>query len=395
MGVMDRVRRMLAPAPETRRGGEGIGSLGLGGLGNSVSAVNPHRAENLVCIFACVQAIASAIATLRPYVYLQTDNGRREAPSHPVSRLTRRPNARQTWPDFLEMIVAQTLLYGNGLAVIEYDGAGRVTALVPVPWSNVLVGLLPDGRLYYDVIFYTAPWGGTGQPRRYFSDEVLHLKDRSDDTFLGRSRLSRVPEMLGAALSLQQFTSSVWENQATPSGALKTDGTLSPEAAARLADSFARSAAGPQNARRTILLEQGLSWEPFGSTNEDAELLESRKYSTEELCRLFGVPCQIVQDLSNNTFNTASQAGLWFAQLTLLPWIRKIECEFDRSVFGEGNDYSLELDVSSMMRGDFSSRWSSYIAAVQAGILDASEVREMEGFGPRPQPTGEAPPDPP
>ena len=66
---------------------------------------------------------------------------------------------------------------------------------------------------------------------------------------------------------------------------------------------------------------------------EDAELLASRRFTTEELARLYGCPPPIIGDLSHGTFTNSETAGRWFAQHTLTPWIRKIETEFTRSVF--------------------------------------------------------------
>ena len=115
-------------------------------------------------------------------------------------------------------------------------------------------------------------------------------------------------------------------------------------------------------------------------------MLASRRFTVEELCRLFQVPPPIVQDYTHNTFTNAAQASLWYAQLTLSPWVRKIEEEFRRSVLGAGSaDLSLEVDLSGLMRGDYEARWKAHEIAVRNQILDANEVREVEGWNPRPQ----------
>jgi HK97 family phage portal protein len=337
-------------------------------------------AENLATVTACVTAISSTLASLPALVYRRSDTGRTEAPTHPVARLIRRPNSRQTWPDWLEMMASQVLLWGNAISVIEFDGAGRVTGLLPIPWCNVMMSLLPSGRIAYDISNYIAPWGGTGEPRRYMDDEVFHLRDRSDDGYVGRSRLSRAPEMLSQASALQDYSSGVWRNFASPSGAIKHPGKLSNDAKTNIADSFERRHAGPHNAKRSIILDEGMDWVPLSVSPEDAEVLASRRFTVEELCRLFNVPPPIIQDYSHGTFTNAAQAGLWFAQLTLLPWVKKVEAEFARSVFGEGSEFHLELDLSGLTRGDFAARWTANVAAVQAGILTKNEIREAEGY---------------
>ena len=345
--------------------------------------VNPRLAENLATVTACVNAVASTLGSLPAFVYQRADAGRIEAPGHPVARLTRRPNGRQSWPDWLEMTVAQVLTHGNAFSVVEYDGAGRPTALVPVPWPNVSVYMLPSGRLAYDVTAYQEPWGGTGRPHRYFPDQVFHLKDRSDDGILGRSRISRAPDVLGNASALQDFAGHAWKNQATPSGALEIDGSLTQANFDRLRAQFAERYAGTHNARGILILDNNAKWKSLSVSPEDAEVLSSRRFSVEELCRLYQVPPPIVQDYTHNTFTNSQQAALWFAQFSLTPWARKIEAEFGRSVFGPSSNFELEIDLSGLTRGDPAQRWASYDVAVKNGILDTNEIREIEGFNPR------------
>lgn len=377
MGLLTRL--FGRTAPEQRRSSM-IGTVGFGMTG--AATVNAYLAENLSAVLACVGAISSTIATLPAFVYLKQDTGRTEAPNHSVSRLIRSPNTRQTWPDWLEWTLAQTLLHGNSVSIVQYDGAGRVTELLPVPWPNVLVSLLPSGRLAYDVMQYITPWGGSGQPRRYLDDEVFHLRDRSDDGFLGRSRLSRAPDVMAQAYSLQSYMGSVWRNGAMPQGALKHPGQLSETGRQNIKASFDNVYAGSDNARKTLLLEEGLDWTPFSISPEDAEVLASRRFTVEELCRIYQVPPPIIQDYSHGTFTNTQQAALWFAQLSLTPWVRKIEAEFARTVFGDGSDYHLEIDLSGLMRGDYAARWSAYGTAIDKGILTVDEIREAEGYNP-------------
>jgi HK97 family phage portal protein len=118
---------------------------------------------------------------------------------------------------------------------------------------------------------------------------------------------------------------------------------------------------------------------------EDAEVLASRRFSVEELCRIFGVPPPIVSDYTHNTFTNSAQASLWFASNTLAPWCRKIEAAFARSVFlPDEAELSVEIDLSGLMRGDYAARWAANVAAVGAGILTVDEVREAEGYNPLP-----------
>jgi HK97 family phage portal protein len=359
-----------------------LGSAFAPGHTASGHMVNARIVENLSTVLACVGAVGSAISSLPAFVYRQGQAGRMEAPDHPVARLLRRPNAWQTWPDWIEWTLGQVLLYGNALSVIEADGAGRPVALVPVPWPNVQPMMLPNGAVAFDVVRFTSMWGGTGMPRRLLAGDVFHLRDRSDDGLLGRSRLSRAPEVLGNALALQEWTGAMWRNQATPAGALKIPGSLGQAVIDRLRSQLSTTYTGTHNARRVLLLEGGAEWQSISISPEDAEVLASRRFSVEELCRLYQVPPPIIQDYTHNTFTNAAQAALWFAQFSLGPWVRKIEAEFARSVFTDPT-MSLEIDLSGLMRGDYEARWKAHEIAVRNNILDADEVREVEGWNRR------------
>lgn len=348
------------------------------------AAVNARKAENLSTVLACTCAISSAAAYVPAYVYRREGNSRIEAPDHPLMRLVRRgANDHQSWPDFVEAFMASALLTGNGLAAIERDGKGDVIALRFIPWAWADVSQLASGRLAYDISEQPGNMGRIGRRYRLLQGEVLHLRDRSDDGLIGRSRLSRAAEVVTAALSLNEFAGSFIGNGAQPSGVISHPGTMKDDQRAAIRESFDRRHAGAGNAGRALILDGGLTWQPSQISPEDAELLESRKFSVEEICRLFQVPPPLVQDYSHNTFTNSETAGRWFAQFTLAPWARKIEAEFARSIFSEASGYELELDLSGFLRGDPQTRWAAHKIALDANVLDPDEVREIEGFNPR------------
>jgi HK97 family phage portal protein len=130
-------------------------------------------------------------------------------------------------------------------------------------------------------------------------------------------------------------------------------------------------------------LEQGLKFSALSVSPEDAEVLESRRFTVEEMARIFGVPPPVIQDYTHGTFTNTAQAATWFAQLTLTPWVRKIEAEFSRALFTDPAMH-LEIDLSALMRGDYAARWTAAQIAVANGILTPNEIREQEGFNPLP-----------
>lgn len=384
---MSMLARLLGRAPVERRdmGPLTVESLLGGQRTASGQYIGTTMAENLSAVSACVAAIAGSMGSLPPLGYRSTDEGRMELRSHWATRLLRRPNGWMTWPDVIEAVMGDVLLRGNGLLLIETDDAGRPVALVPIPWSGVQIEQTHSGRLIYVCTRPTAAWGRPEAPRRHLDSEIFHLKDRSDDGgFTGRSRISRAPDVVANAAALQQWSGSTWANQATPSGALEVEGSLSPVSFERLQAQFARKHTGPENARRPLILDSGLKWKSLSVSPEDAEVLSSRRFSIEEVARLFGVPPPIIGDLSHGTFTNSETLIRFFAQSTLATWCTKFEAEFARSVLGAANsDLTLTLDLSGLLRGDPEQRWNSYAIAATHNILSLDEIRDAEGYNPR------------
>ncbi|WP_277970458.1 phage portal protein [Sphingomonas echinoides] len=342
-------------------------------------AMSARAAENLASILACTTAISSALSSIPALVYLiDKDGNRTEAMTHPVRRLTRNGvSATMSWPDFIDHLIASALLTGNGLAEIVRGGNGQLAGFNWIPWGMVTVQYLASGRLAYDV------GDGRGKMRRLLADEVLHLRDRTDDGLVGRSRLSRAADTVEGVRASNEFARSFTRNGMSPSGTITIPGTLTVDQRNAMRAQLAARNEGTANAGRTLLLDGGMTFATAQISPEDAELLETRKFGVIEICRIFQVPPPIIQAYENNTFTNAAQAGLWFATFCLAPWARKIEAEFARAVFPTNGPYELELDLSGFLRGDPATRWAAHKIAVDTGVLDPDEIRAIEGWNPR------------
>lgn len=374
MSLLDRVARF---AGFERRHAEPSWSALSPGMGY-FGAVTARTAENLSAVVACSTVIATSLASIPALVYRREAGKRIEADSHPLYRLTRQGvNEFMSWPAFIEHLVVSTLLAGNGLAQVQRNANGALVGLRFIPWATVSVLRIANGRLLYHV----TEWDGS--ITRLLQDEVLHIRDRTDDGLIGISRLSRAADTLDSVQASNTFARKFLENGAQPAGFIKAPASLSPDTIARLRESFDRKYSGVANAGRIGILDGGLDWMGVQVSPEDAELLESRKFGVEEICRLFQVPPPLVQDYSHNTFTNSETAGRWFATFTLGPWARKIEAEFARSVFPTAGSYELEFDLSGFLRGDPATRWNAHKIAIETGVLDTDEVREMEGWNPR------------
>ena len=282
-----------------------------------------------------------------------------------------------TWCDGIEHLVADTLLTGNGLLEIQRAGNGQVSGLTYHPWGMVTVQELASGRLAYDVS------DGRGNSKRLLEGEAIHLRDRTNDGKIGVSRLSRSADTVTGVSLANRHARQFLANGANPSGVIKHPGTMTGDQREALRRQFTEKHAGATNSGRALILDGGLEWQQAQISPEDAELLETRRFGVEEIARLVQVPPPIIGDYTHNTFTNSETAGRWFATFCLAPWARKIEAEFSRSLFPTGSPYELEMDLSGFLRGDPETRWNAHKIALETGVLDADEVRQVEGWNPR------------
>lgn len=341
--------------------------------------VSPGNAETISTVFSCVQSIAETVATLPLILYRREGNGdRTRASDHPLYRVLHdQPNERQTALEFREMLTAHVLLWGNGYAEIVSDAAGNVTALEPIHPQNVTVLKLPSGRIRYDVADPT-----TGKVRPLLADEVLHLKDRTDNGIVGKSRIQVAREMLGGVLASQEHGNRAWANGARLSGVLQTDNVMTDESVARLRASWESQFSGYGNSGKTAILENGLKYQPLSMSNEDAQWLESRQFSVEEVCRIFRVPPVLVADLRHANFSNSVEMNRWFVTHTLRRWLTMWEESCERALLGPiaRKRYFIEHNVEGLLRGDSTNRAQFYQAGISAGWLLKSEARTLENL---------------
>jgi HK97 family phage portal protein len=353
-------------------------------------AVSPYVAENLSAAFAAVQLVAQTMASLSPpYIYKRDASGARaEAPQHPVARLFAGDvNEHQTVADFFELMQAHVLWHGNAYAEIVRDQAGRPIELIPHHPSLVSVFRLPGRgrRLRYDVSDLD---GGT---RRLLADEMLHLRDRSDDGLVGKSRLQRAREAFGNAIATERFASATYRNGATLSGVLMHPDQLDEPASERLRKSFEEIHKGADNAGKVAVLEEGLKWQQTSVSPEDAQMLESRRFSVEAVCRMFGVPPQLVGDTSKVAYSNMIEAGRHFARFCLAPWCSKWEQTIASSLFSETDraTHEVEINLDELLRGDPLQRAQTWRVYRELGVVNANEIRAEEGWNPRTDPDAE------
>jgi HK97 family phage portal protein len=376
--------RLFGPPPQPEERSDGGGGWGarslIRGYGPT-EPVNPNLAQSLSAVTGCVELISAAIGSLPASLVVDTAEGRVPAPASAAAwRLLTRPNPYQSWSAWATWAAASILLEGNAVSFLKGDPQGRVTGLFPAPWPWLLPTVIDGPRLVFDCLqFGTAESLLLGLPRRMLDTDVLHIRSRSDFGIVGRSVLSRAAEPLREGLEIATAAAANWKNGLRPSGVYSIEATLDEPARKRMRDAVRESNEGSSNVGRILVLDRGGKYIPTQMTSVDAEFLATRMFSVSEVCRLFCVPeplLQIGQRLPSDmaTFVTT------FAIQALAPIVNAIEAEFDHSVLPAG--MHLVIDMSALLRGNYSAVMAALATGTQSGITTANDARRSLGLRP-------------
>lgn len=355
----------------------------LGGK-NTIAGVSVTHENAMRCatVLACVRVLAESVASLPLHVYRTLPNGDvvraitngREDRIYTV--LKSRPNSFQTKFQFFELMMLCLLLRGNFYAHIIRNGEGRIQEIIPIHPNLVTC----HRRNLYDMVYEIQVSGGTVVLNR---SEILHVAGMGDGV-CGHSLIDWARQSIGYALAAEEHGARMFSNGARVGGVLKHPKQISGEAAARLKESFEKAQSGIENAHKTLVLEEGMEWEPIGMNNADAQYLDLRKFQRTEICAIFRVPPHMVQDLERATFTNIEHQSLQFVRDALSPWLIRIEQAMMRDLLTEEEKsyYTIEHNLEGLLRGDTAARYSSYAIALTNGWMSVNEVRKLEGKQP-------------
>ncbi len=336
-------------------------------------AVTEDSAMRLSAVFGAVRVISETIASLPWEVKQDAGDSTRSASAHPINKLIHHPNGMMTDFNFREVCQAHLCLHGNAFIAIRRNEAGQPVKLIPVHPDRVEV------KVYKDEKFYTIDQG-----KETFDDtEMIHILGLSFDGIIGKSVIEAARESIGLGLAADQFGGSFFGNGANVSAILTHPGRLSDEAYKRLMASWARRYSGLDNAHKTAILEEGMNLQKVSISPQESQFLETRKFGVEDIARFFRIPLAYLGSLENSsTRANIEEQGIQFQRNTVLPWVKRWEAEFNRKLFPGQEDYFIRMNMDGLLRGDISSRYSSYAVARQWGWMSVNDIRKYESLEP-------------
>lgn len=368
-------RKIKLTDPATTRGIDSSWS------GHSVTADTTMQRS---AAWACVRLNARTIGSLPIKVYERTSDGsRREARDHALSSLLREsPNVDQTPMEFWEGLTTALNLRGSAYAEKHWIGS-RIVAVTPLDPDRLTVYRTPSGERRYKVFSATGPMRDLG------AREIFHLRGFGAGGDNGLSPIGYGRQTLAGAAAADEVASRTFDS------GLQIGGFVEDQPGAKttndqrkdLIDLFDKFS-GSRRAGKVMPLPPGFTFKPLLMSPEDAQLLETRRFNIEEICRWFGVfPILIGHAADGQTMwgTGVEQINLAWLTLYLGPELQRIEQAIEKQLLSPVDQlrYYVEFNVDALLRADSAGRASLYSSASQNGWMDRNEIRAKENLGPR------------
>lgn len=344
--------------------------------------VTADSTMSLSTAWAAVRLNARTIASCGRKVYRRTSTLQRDAAEdHPLHRvLAISPNPDQTPMEFWEGQVTALNLRGNAYARIGRRGDGQVVALWPLSPDAVSVFRTPGGERRYRI----------GGREELPASEVFHLRGFGAGGDLGLSPIQYGRHTIATALAAEEVAGSTFANGLQLSGFVEDQpgAKTTNEQREDLVKLFQKFA-GSSKSGKVMPLPPGFTFKALGLSPEDAQLLDTRRFSVEEICRWFGVfPILIGHAAQGQTMwgSGIEQIVLAWLTLGLGTELERVEQAIEKQLIlpAEQGRFYVQHNVESLLRADSAARAALYSSLGQNGVATRNEMRAKENWAPMP-----------
>lgn len=352
-----------------------------GSRNHSGQVINERTAMAVSAVYACTSLIAGAIASLPLPVYRRREGNLPERVDHPYFYLLNgRPSPLMSASTFWTWMLESRLLAGDAFAVMDRTATGQVREIIPVPPNNVIVEKA-GGELIYRLAL------DGGYVTRGAS-QMLHVPGAGFNGLRGMPVVRyAAAQSIGIAMAADEFNARFFSNGARPDIVLRAEGELNPEQVNSLRTNWVERYGGVANSHMPAVLQGGLDIKQLTMAAEDAQLIETRQFQVEDICRFFGVPPDMIghSEKTSSWGSGVEARGVNFKRYTLQRHITAFEQECDYKLFPR-DPYFLEFLTAGLERGDLKSRYEAHRLALGGstgpGFATPNEIRRLENFPP-------------
>ena len=268
-----------------------------------------------------------------------------------LHKLLDRPNPAQSYASWISELVAFGKLTGNryiyGIAPDTGENVGKFKELYVMP-SQIME--VVSGGILEPVIGYRVEYNGQ---KDIPADLICHIKDfqpyydGSGSHLYGQSPLKAGFRAMTTNNEAAQTGVKYLQNQMARGVLMSEEGDLNEVQAQQLKDKFRSSYQSSNNAGDVIITPKKLSWVNFGLAASDLSLIEQYNASIKDLCNIYNVPVQLLNNTESSTYNNQKSAKAALYQHCVMPELLKIRDELNRWLAPKyGENIYLDFDFS-------------------------------------------------
>lgn len=340
--------------------------------------ITEDRALSIPTVINCRELVCASVAQLPMYLYQkQPDGSIKQIEDNRVRLINESPNSLMNGYNFKKSITSDYLFYGASYVKPERK-LNTITALYPLPTKDVTVQKYRQGYKTDARIILT----NSGEEVQFTPEELVSVLKDSYDGVTSKGILDLNANTISLALEELEYSRNIVRNGAVPSGILTTEGKLSDKSLNNLKGSWEKLYSGSENAGKTPVLEGGLKYQQISMKPNDLDLVNSKKGTVAEICKLFNVPESMV-NANANKYASNEANGIQFLQYCMAPIIIAIEAAFNNSLLLESekeDDYFFKFDVSELLRTTEKEKIETVAKGLENKLFSINEARTRLGM---------------
>jgi len=304
----------------------------------------------------------------------------------PILNLLAFPNPDDTFEEVLAEICTDLHIYGDAYIEIVKDKQGNPVALYNIYVPSMRVMVDEHGTI---LGYIQKPMGllsGGSKAVTFKADEIAHFRlPNPGNEVYGLSPIESLDTVIETDLYAQDYNKNFFKNHAVPRLHVDLGNCTLPQLK-RVREYFAKEIQGVANSHKTIVTEGGAKITPIGTSPNDMEFLNQRKFSRDEICSVFGVPPMKLGIFEDVNRASALESDKSFKSEKIIPLQRMLSKKITSTIVKKfnriGNKVKFEF-VEVDLR-DAKEQAQIDQIDIDSGVMIIDEVRRKRGLPPLP-----------
>ncbi|KKK63282.1 hypothetical protein LCGC14_2995850, partial [marine sediment metagenome] len=216
------------------------------------------------------------------------------------------------------------------------------------------------------------------------SPDVYHLRGPSRDGKMGLSVIGASREAIGLGLAEQTYGASFYSAGTHVGGVYENPRKMEKDQIDELRRRINEDR-GAGKAHLPRILTGGMTYKPDTIPPQDAQYLESRKFTAREISgMLFNLsPHKIGLEEGSTAFASREQANIEVVGDAIQPWVVRMEQEGNIKLLTpreKSRRLFTHMNLDAILRGDAKTRAEFYKVTIRAGVTKINEARSKENL---------------